>query len=583
MPSCHLNFNLTVAALALLLSVQAGQSYEVIIESNVAMKTRDSVTLRADVYRPKADGRFPVIVERTPYDKRAELATGQKGAAQGYVFIVQDVRGRWASDGDWYPLVHEANDGYDCIEWAAALPYSNGKVGMWGGSYVGATQMLAAMASPPHLAGIVPFVTASNSHEQWVYQGGAFSQLLNQAWSTALAINTLERRAGKDAQPSHWDMKRPPAAYPMLEPGPAVGLADYYYDWLAHPGYDDYWKKLSIEEHFGQIKVPALHIGAWYDIFQDGSVRNYLGIKSQGGNEAARKGQRLVMIVGGHAGAGPKIGDVDFGKDAVFDTWALGFRWYDYLLKGIDNGMAGEKPVRIFVMGKNIWREEDDWPLSRASDTRYFLHSEGKANSLAGDGTLSTTFPATETADTYLYDPADPVPTLGGPAFGDSHFTPGAFDQRVVESRGDVLVYSTPAFRRDLEVTGPVTLELYASSSGVDTDFTGKLVDVSPDGYARNLTEGILRARYRNSVEKGTLMNPGEVYKLTIRLWSTSNVFLAGHRLRLEVSSSNFPRFDRNLNTGAEEGSTSRREIRATNVVYHDRDHASALIVPVVP
>ena len=583
MPSCHLNFNLTVAALALLLSVQAGQSYEVIIESNVAMKTRDSVTLRADVYRPKADGRFPVIVERTPYDKRAELATGQKGAAQGYVFIVQDVRGRWASDGDWYPLVHEANDGYDCIEWAAALPYSNGKVGMWGGSYVGATQMLAAMASPPHLAGIVPFVTASNSHEQWVYQGGAFSQLLNQAWSTALAINTLERRAGKDAQPSHWDMKRPPAEYPMLEPGPAAGLADYYYDWLAHPGYDDYWKKLSIEEHFGQIKVPALHIGAWYDIFQDGSVRNYLGIKSQGGNEAARKGQRLVMIVGGHAGAGPKIGDVDFGKDAVFDTWALGFRWYDYLLKGIDNGMAGEKPVRVFVMGKNIWREEDDWPLSRASDTRYFLHSEGKANSLAGDGTLSTTFPATETADTYLYDPADPVPTLGGPAFGDSHFTPGAFDQRVVESRGDVLVYSTPAFRRDLEVTGPVTLELYASSSGVDTDFTGKLVDVSPDGYARNLTEGILRARYRNSVEKGTLMNPGEVYKLTIRLWSTSNVFLAGHRLRLEVSSSNFPRFDRNLNTGAEEGSTSRREIRATNVVYHDRDHASALIVPVVP
>ncbi len=426
-------------------------------------------------------------------------------------------------------------------------------------------------------------MTASNSHEQWVYQGGAFSQLLNQAWSTALAINTLERRAGKDAQPSHWDMKRPPADYPMLEPGPAAGLADYYYEWLAHPGYDDYWKKVSIEEHFGQIKVPALHIGAWYDIFQDGSVRNYLGTKSQGGNEAARKGQRLVMIVGGHAGAGPKIGDVDFGKDAVFDTWALGFRWYDYLLKGIDNGMAGEKPVRIFVMGKNAWREEDDWPLSRASGTRYFLHSEGKANSLTGDGTLSTTSPATETADAYLYDPADPVPTLGGPAFGDSHFTPGAFDQRVVESRGDVLVYSTPALRRDLEVTGPVTLELYASSSGVDTDFTGKLVDVSPDGYARNLTEGILRARYRNSMEKGTLMNPGEVYKLTIRLWSTSNVFLAGHKLRIEVSSSNFPRFDRNLNTGAEAGSTSRREIRATNVVYHDRDHASALIVPVVP
>jgi putative CocE/NonD family hydrolase len=456
-------------------------------------------------------------------------------------------------------------------------------VGMWGGSYVGATQMAAAMASPPHLAGIFPGLIASNAHEQWVYQGGAFAQLLNQAWSTALSINTLERRASRDAQPSHWDMKRPPALYPMLDVGTAAGLADYYYDWLAHPNYDDYWKAVSIEEHFSQIQVPALHLGGWYDYFQDGTVRNYLGIKSKGGTEIARKGQRLVMMVGGHAGAGPKVGEVDFGSNSVLDTWALGFRWYDYILKGIENGMAQEKPVRIFVMGKNVWREEEEWPLARAKETRYYLHSAGKANTLTGDGALSTAAPGTEPADRYVYDPADPTPTKGGPAFGDSHQTPGAFDQRSVESRSDVLVYSTPPMTKEMEVTGPVSLELWISSSGVDTDFTGKLVDVAPDGLAQNLSEGILRARYRNSREKPELMNPGETYRITVELFSTSNVFLPGHRLRVEVSSSNFPRFERNLNTGAEETSTSAQALKALNVVYHDREHASALLLPVVP
>ena len=293
---------------------------------------------------------------------------------------------------------------------------SNGKVGMFGGSYVGATQMPAAVAAPPHLVCIMPHVTASNYYGHWVYQGGAFAQLLNQAWSTALSVNILERRAGRDAQPSHWDMKRLPVDYPMLDVGTAAGLADYYYDWLKHPSYDEFWKQLSIEEHFGQIKVPALHVGGWYDVFQDGTFRNYLGIKNRGDTDSARKNQKLVMAVGGHAGAGPKVGDIDFGKDAVLDTWALAFRWFDWMLKGIDNGMAREKPVKIFVMGKNIWRDGEDWPLARAKSTRYFLHSKGGANSLGGDGMLTTSRPAAESADKYIYDPANPVPTLGGPA-----------------------------------------------------------------------------------------------------------------------------------------------------------------------
>ncbi|MDD2764256.1 MAG: CocE/NonD family hydrolase [Opitutaceae bacterium] len=572
---------LSLAALCLLAGALTGCADDIIIEKNVAMTTRDGVTLRADVYRPKADGKYPVILERTPYDKGIETF-GKRAAAQGYVFIVQDVRGRVASDGEWYPLKHEADDGYDSVEWAAALPYANGKVGMFGFSYPGGTQLMAAMANPPHLVCIMPVAIASNCHEQWVYQGGAFSQLLNQAWSTALAFNTIEKRGGKGTPPANWDTKRPLIDYPILE-GAAADVAPYYYDWLKHPDYDDYWKRWVIEEHFNQIQVPILHVGGWYDMFEEGAIRSYLGIRNHGGSEAARKGQRLVMMVGGHAGAGPKIGDIDFGKSVVVDLGELALRWYDYQMKGIDNGMAGEKPVRVFLMGRNVWRDLEDWPPANAKVTRYFLHSGGKANALTGDGALSTTPPATEPADQYVYDPADPVPTHGGPSFGGANSTPGPYDQRTVEARPDVLVYSTPAFAQDTEVIGPVALELYVSSSAVDTDFTGKLIDVAPDGYARNLSEGILRARYRTSREQAELMQPGEIYRVTVDLGSTANVFLAGHKLRVEVSSSNFPRFDRNLNTGADIASPDPRAIKATNVIYHDHEHPSALVLSVAP
>src|SRR5579885_3343992 len=278
-----------------------------------------------------------------------------------------------------------------------------------------------------------------------------------------------------------------------------------------------------------------------------------------------------------------KIGEVDFGKNAPFDGDEIMLEWYDHLLKGEENAMAGGKPVRIFVMGKNVWRDEDDWPLARAKATRFFLHSAGSANSSVGNGSLSTTAPATERSDSYVYDPADPVPTIGGPLCCDAaHLKPGPFDQKAAEQRQDVLVYTTEAFAKDTEVTGPVTLDLYASTSAVDTDFTAKLVDVWPNGFAQNLTEGILRLRYRNSQEKSELAKPGEIYRLTVDLWATSNVFLAGHRLRLEISSSNFPRFDRNLNTG-EDQATGTKMVKAVNAVYHDTAHPSALILPVVP
>ncbi|PYV14914.1 MAG: X-Pro dipeptidyl-peptidase [Acidobacteria bacterium] len=563
----------------------AAEHYDVEIERGVGVKMRDGVMLRADIYRPNSDGRFPVLLQRTPYNK-AVCDFCLRAAARGFVAIIQDVRGRYTSEGDWYPFKNESNDGYDTVEWAAALAYSDGKVGMWGGSYVGATQMLTAIASPPHLAGIFPFDTASNYHDGWTYQSGAFEQWFNESWTSGLAQDTLNRRVAHGTNAMHWAEILPLADYPLLRLGGHARLgqlAPYFLDWLAHPAYDDYWKRWSIEEHFANIRVPVYSVGAWYDIFLGGTLRNYLGIKAHGGTEAARTGGRLLMMIGGHAGSGRKIGALDFGPSAELDSDALMLDWYETLLKGKAHGVEQQKPVKIFVMGENVWREEDAWPPARAVSTRYYIHSDGNANSLRGNGTLDTATPGDEKPDRYTVDPADPVPTIGGPLCCDAaHLAPGPRDQRPVEARDDVLVYTTPPFEKDFEVTGPVSLDLYAGSSSVDTDFTGKLVDVWPNGFAQNLTEGILRARYRNSQEKAEFMNPGGIYKLTLDLWATSNVFRAGHRLRLEVSSSNFPRFDRNLNTG-EEPESGKHFVKATNTIYHDREHPTALVLPVIP
>ncbi len=564
---------------------RAADSYEVTVERGVPVKMRDGVTLRADIYRPKAEGKFPLLLTRTPYDKNGTVDFCLKAAARGYVVVAQDVRGRYASEGDWYPFKYESQDGYDTVEWAAALPYSNGKVGMFGGSYVGATQYLAAITKPPHLAGICPDVTASNYHDGWTYQGGAFEQWFDESWTTGLAANTINRRVDVGGDTVKWTPTLPLLSYPVFETPSATGLAPYFTDWLSHPNYDDYWKQWSIEDHYAQIQVPVLSLGAWYDIFLGGTLRNYARLKSEAGTEAARRGQRLMIYVGGHAGGSTekKVGAVDFGNKLPVDLEAVTLRWYDTLLKGIGNGVDHEKPVKIFVMGKNDWREEDDWPLERTKATRYYLRSTKPANGLEGGGTLSTAAPAEEEPDQYVYDPNDAVPTIGGPLCCQPLPTGiGPQDQRPAETRGDVLVFSSQVFTQNTEVTGPISLDLYVSSSAVDTDFTGKVVDVWPNGFAQNLTEGILRLRYRNSPERPELGNPGEIYHISVDLWATSNVFLPGHKLRLEVSSSNFPRFDRNLNTG-EDQARGTHMIKATNVIYHDKSRPSALVLPIVP
>jgi hypothetical protein len=549
---------------------------------------RDGVTLIADVYRPEGEGRYPVLLTRTPYDRHGYIGTAAVLASHGYVVVLQDARGRYGSEGVFYPFRNEAADGYDTVEWAAALPNANGKVGMFGGSYVGATQMLAASARPPHLVAIHPVVTAAEYYEGWTYQGGALMQWFTSSWATGLAEDTLQRRADETANPKTWVEALPVQSYRLLEPPAASELAPYYRDWLAHETADDYWRAVRVKDHYGDMTVKGLHQAGWHDIFSRGSIENYMGLRAGAATAEARAGQRLVVGPWGHTQtlAEGKVGDVTFGKAALVDDDEILLEWADWSLKGTANEHATGAPVRLFIMGENAWRDEQEFPLARAVATRYYLHSSRGANSLAGDGRLSLDRPRKETADRFEYDPGHPVRTLGGRlccgAKVPVEYHPGPADQRPNESRPDVLVYSTGPLARDLEVTGFITAEIWAATSAVDTDFTAMLVDVDPSGYARYLADGILRARYRSSRERAEPLTPGRIEKYAIDLGATGNVFKAGHQLRLYVSSSNFPRFNRNLNTG-EPVATGTRMVKAEQTVYHDAEHSSALVLPVVP
>ena len=335
-----------------------------------------------------------------------------------------------------------------------------------------------------------------------------------------------------------------------------------------------------------EIAVPAYHLGGWYDIFVSGTLANYIDMRQRAATEEARRGQKLIMGPWLHGPLRGVIGEVDFGfraSDASVLTYDIMWRWFDYWLKGIDNGIMDDPPVRIFVMGRNRWREENEWPLARTVYTPFYLHSGGKANALHGDGVLSTKTPPAERRDQYAYDPRDPVPTRGGGlCCHQGGLPPGAYDQRQIEERDDVLVYTTDPLEEDLEVTGPLKVVLYAASSAVDTDFTAKLVDVSPCGHARNIADGIVRACYRHSLRQPQLLAPGVIEEYTIHLGGTSNVFLARHRLRLEISSSNFPRFDRNPNTGHAVASEDEMVI-ATQTIYHDAQRPSHVVLPIIP
>ena len=574
----------------------------VLVESNVPVPMRDGALLYADVYRPSQAGSYPVLLQRTPYDKGQSTVTGidyLRAARAGYAVVVQDVRGRFASPGEFYPFLHEAADGYDTVEWAATQPWSNGNVGMVGGSYLGTAQWLAAIAKPPHLKALFPLITPSDYQEGWVFQGGAFQLGFCLSWTLlplvlanfdAITAVRPELRRHREALlhlADHMDealWRLPLAGLPLAgaEDATPEGLAPYFSDWLEHADDAKFWRPWSIESHHAQLAIPAYHVGGWYDLFLPGTLRNFTGVQPP--THGARK-----LLIGPWAHAVPLsslAGEVDFGigsSAAGIDLDGIQLRWFDQWLKGERAGILDEPPVRLFTMGENRWRDEEEWPLARAEETRYYLHSNGHANSVSGDGSLDTGAPVAEPPDTFRYDPRDPVPTKGGALCCSPTFLPsGAYDQRSVEARHDVLVYTSAPLQRALEVTGPVQANIWAASSAPDTDFTAKLVDVHPEGPAYNVTDGILRARYRASRARPRPLQPGRAYALTIDLGATSILFKAGHRIRLEVSSSNFPRFDRNLNTSAPAG-LGTEMAPAAQTVLHDASHASYVALPVIP
>lgn len=560
----------------------APETYPVQVQTNVRVKMRDGVSLVCDIYRPKAEGKFPVLMTRTPYNRK-DPATGMYLASHGYVVILQDTRGRFDSEGEFYPFRHEANDGYDTVEWAAALPYSDGRVGMYGGSYVGATQMLAASSAPPHLVGIFPYVTAMEYYEGWTYEGGALMQWFTESWTSGLVIDTVTRKTAALNRARQWAEQLPVEDYRLFSLPTPQEVAPYFRDWVQHESNDEYWRAVKVSDHYSKMNIKALHSGGWHDIFSGGSIRNFIEMQKQAPTEEARKGQRLLMGPWAHAATSPegKIGDVTFGKQAVLDMNAAIVKWYDFVMKGKKNEFASDAPVKIFVLGENVWRDEKEFPLARTNYTKYYLHAAKGANSINGDGLISTALPKAEKPDVFEYDPLSPVRTIGG-RLCCGGLPPGPFDQSPNESRADVLVYSTPPLTQDVEVTGFITAEIYASTSAADTDFTAMLVDVDEKGYARYLGDGIIRARYRNSTAKPEPIEPNKIYKYTIDLWATSNVFKAGHRIRVYLSSSNFPRFNRNLNTGEKTfGGTN--IVKAKQTIYHDAEHPSAIVLPIIP
>ncbi len=577
------------------------------VDRDVPVEVRDGALLYADVYRPADDGRYPVLLQRTPYDKNlGSLALVQtdtlRAVRRGYAVVIQDCRGRYASDGAFNPFRQEIEDGYDTVEWCARQPWSDGQVGMYGTSYVGAVQWLAAIAAPPRLRCIVPTFTASDYYEGWTYQGGAFQWGFMCNWvlpflTSADLLRANERGVAPDFD--EWrarivaavdNMDETVRTLPLTDIPVNPGWSPYFFEWMAHPSRDDFWKACSIQDRHDQIHAPALNVGGWYDIFLDGTLRNFVGVRANGATPEARDGSRLLLGPWTHTTPPlAQSGAVDFGLNAgqgfsplSMDVDGEHLRFFDYWLKGIDDGIAAEPPVRLFVMGENAWRFEHEWPLARARSTALYLHSDGDANSISGDGVLSTNEPAGERPDVYLYDPFHPVPSVGGQlCCYPAQLPPGVFDQRRVEGRMDVLVFKTLPLDQDVEVTGPVTLRLWAATTAADTDFAAKLVDIAPDGEARNLTDGIVRARYRQGTDAPRPITPGEPHEYTINLSATSNVFRRGHRIALEVTSSNFPRFDRNPNTGQELGADG--ELRpALQTVFHDREHPSHLVMPII-
>jgi uncharacterized protein len=551
---------------------------DVVLESHVPVMMRDGVTLYADVYRPVGRGPFPVIVGRTPYSiERYATPVYQYPesyeapmffARRGYVFVYQDIRGRGESEGRWVPFRNDIADGYDTIEWAARQPWSDGKVAMYGVSYEGMVQWLAAMSAPPHLVTIVPMVAATSLYNDWITSNGAWRLAFNLEWGAIRMEWRTVQNSGVYLQPD-----TPPSLrladierYLPLDgmPARAGRHAPYFQDWLAHPDFDNYWKAIDAEEAFDRITVPVLNFGGWFDIFRQGTLHGFQGLRSRGKTEVARRGTQLIMGPWGHWPS-RKVGEIDFGPTAFVDEETVALEWFDYWLKGVDNGVGRRPPVRVFVMGANEWREEDGFPPARARICRLYLHSLGHANSVPGDGRLVASPEVNDSPDYYTYNPGNST------SEGDVH---------LIEARQDTLVYTSDPLAGDLEIIGNLRMLLHAASDAPDTDFVARLIDVYPDGRAFAFADGILRARYREGTSHPSFLVPGRTYALSVDLSGTAILLPKGHKLRVEITSSAFPEFDRNPNTARPFGTSAEIAI-AHQTIRHSPGYPSYIELPV--
>lgn len=572
------------------------------IDADERIPMRDGVRLAADVYRPETRDRLPVLIQRTPYHKQSLLHTNAvvdiaRVARSGYAVVVQDTRGRYASEGVFTPFRNEAQDGVDTVEWAASRPWSSGRVGMLGGSYPGAAQWLAAGEAPAALRAIAPAVTGDDYYEGWTYQGGALQRGFLLHWLTLfLALGEARRRhrtgAGTeeelqaaldyaDACDSLYSALPPPAAKYLEEHAPYVD------EWLAHPTYDGYWSDLAPKERYGTVACPALNVGGWHDIFLGGTLRNFQGMRQRGGTDLARSGQRLIVGPWAHGVFGAEFPERSLGIRGSADQYDLTgahLRWFDWLLKDVPDGVAGEPPIELFVTGADRWRHEHEWPPARSVPTRFHLASAGGANSSSGDGALTREPPTSGAAfDSYRHDPGHPVPTLGGPTFLPGlrvGRNSGPRDQRAIERRQDVLCYTSPALAEGMLVIGPITAVLFLSSTAADTDAVVHLTDVWPDGRSELVASGIVRAARRGGDFHP--LRPEQVYRLEIDLIGAAHVFARHHRIRLNVSSSSFPRFDVNRGDGSVSLAPGAGGVVATNYVHHTDGHHSHVVLPVV-
>lgn len=587
------------------------KTVKVITEVDVKIQMRDGTLLSAVVIRPADDGKYPVLLSRMPYGKDIAAGSGPSDvmidlvntAKSGYAVVLQDTRGRFMSEGKWdiIPCMNgEDQDGYDTIQWLIKQPYCSGKVGTFGGSYLAYTQWKVMDQNIPEYQAAVPTVGFATPRDGFWYRGGALELGMYTVWAVGFQGDALPKMGLSETELEEalgalaFDIENLPArmsSLPLKDYAPFVDnrLPKSALE-IIRAGYADreICRKQTISDNYNKMSVPVLCIGGWYDVFLNGTLNNFVGVREKADPEIA-KNAKLVIGPWGHWERNEWLADGYFGIQGSaygVDLYGMHNRWFDHFLKGIDNGIEKQAPVKLFIMGKNVWRDEQEWPLARTIYTPFYLGSEGHANSRSGDGTLKKELQNGAAFDSYEYDPADPVETLGGANLISPYYEAGPKDCGRLEDREDVLVYATEVLEEDVEVTGPVRAELWIASSAFDTDFVVRLLDVHPDGKSMILTDGITRARYRDYEKTGEvlLLTPDEPTLINIDLWATANCFQRGHRIRVEVTSSCFPRWDRNPNTGHDLTADKEKDfVIAKQKILHDTEHPSRIILPVIP